>query len=1167
MVCYHHPEAIRSILIWRMSPDQWRHSTEAKPCKHEGPPCMPKTTDSEPGRDKQEDFKPRPGSIGAGGAGQPTSATAPDDNVIELGDRGAELLEITELEPENGKYAGKSIDLVNRKISQNPRVTWHWQSVARVLATIPALYDYLCEARNRNIFLIRGAPANIARWRKTLRRRTGREGEDYSERGDHGFLDVPTKMFSLDIDGVDIKWRADPERAIRSVVEKLGETWANTSYVWFLSSTCGFKTRSVKTLNPRTGKEDTEKYFVKIHDTNLRIRLIFITERALSWEEPVALTRIAGATSGYTVDQSISQVVQPNYIRRIKWWKEHDILGRNMQTIGWVQGARDRLPIPEDLKSKAKWTRAQGHNMPVADHPDAISAVRTIGGDDARHGSGHLRLHMMSAILHLLRANPIPEVVSFMDHGMTVTDALQDLINTNHEIISENLAKHGRTWGQVDEYLSEMPEWAVWCLQHPRILTAKTIKLVQAEIKEYVALLGKVVAHDKIIERVRKAFAAAYVAAAEWTARNRTPPPQGREPTPEERVAHAALFALDEHTARMPAEPPDPPPADLIVEPPGSHKSTLMRAYAVRYVDNHPDKNVVILVPRHRLGEEQLAALRKEHPAYRGGAAVWRGRHALNPNVLDKKETMCRRSEEATKVELKILDANHLCKRGRGKNRIECKFLNTCAFQAQNRVEARIWFCAHEMAVHEMPEVFGDVGWVIYDESPLDAFLFGLDALRPVTLELDALNVPLEGGALEYTSLMTARRALYDALDVNTTQTTVAQRSNLKTFIDRTSFPFHSAGEQRRLTWRARKDPKIRPDMTGKELDAALSEAESNPGVKKETVLWELIESYGRITIQADSEGRKIHMRGKARPAKGWDKPTLICDATGDIELLKPVWPQLRQLENNGWQQLPRPANVRIMQGVNKAMAKRMIAIEGDTKRVQSRKQRETAVRQVYAAVLMKALAYGGADVGVITYKSTETWIKENCHVPPYVKLMHWGDLTGTNVLAKVRALFVIGRPLASAEGVVRQSEALFGKHIPGPQRDYVMRRKAGRIPLVPGSKNGNIVAVDMWMHPDPMAERLRRQVTEAGVIQAVERARAGLRTTNEPLDIWLLTDVAVPELGPVEAVLWDALNIGLDGMLLARGVWFSSIADATRAAEGLFIAHGLKESNDRRIP
>ena len=127
-------------------------------------------------------------------------------------------------------------------------------------------------------------------------------------------------------------------------------------------------------------------------------------------------------------------------------------------------------------------------------------------------------------------------------------------------------------------------------------------------------------------------------------------------------------------------------------------------------------------------------------------------------------------------------------------------------------------------------------------------------------------------------------------------------------------------------------------------------------------------------------------------------------------------------------------------QCVDRALSKYVVAIEGEGEKL---KQRTASARRLYAAVLMKALAYGGRDVGVITYKSTKEWILANCFVPPWLKLFHHGDVTGTNALQNVRALFVIGRPLAAAEAVTRMTEALFGDYI--AERDYRIRKKPGR--------------------------------------------------------------------------------------------------------------------------
>ena len=211
------------------------------------------------------------------------------------------------------------------------------------------------------------------------------------------------------------------------------------------------------------------------------------------------------------------------------------------------------------------------------------------------------------------------------------------------------------------------------------------------------------------------------------------------------------------------------------------------------------------------------------------------------------------------------------------------------------------------------------------------------------------------------------------------------------------------------------------------------------------------------------------------------------------------------------------------MQCVDRAVSKHAVAIEGEGNEL---KRRQAAARRLYAAVLAKALTYGGAGrSGVIVYKSTKEWIITNCLVPPWLKLLHHGDVTGSNALQHVRALFVVGRPLASAEAVTRMTEALFGDYI--AERDYRIRKKAGRIPIVPDAAGNNVVLVDIWEHPDPRAERMRRQVTEAALIQAVGRARAGLRGPGGALDIHLWTDVPLPELGPVEPVLWDEVAVG----------------------------------------
>ena len=1062
-------------------------------------------------------------------------------SVVVLAERVGEVIEVTELEPFDGTFIGKQVNR-NGSITQYPTVTWWKQRVARVPASVSHVFAYLREARTRNVCLIRGAPANVERQR-TRRRKAGVVGKQ--DRRDHGFLDEPTKLFSLDVDGAAMKWRDDPEGAVRALVAQLGELWASASFCWFFSATHGLEMVEVD-----VGEEEKEKRWTgKVGDDKMRVRLVFIAERPLTEREAVALTNIMKARAPeLKLDRSVSFTTQPNYIRR-PLWAEHpdrDVLG-DIPTIGWVKGTRDCLAIPDDLAHQARWAKAQGQNVDIADHPDAEAAVRGIGGD------GHVRQHLLSAVVHLLIANECPDAVSYADHSIEIVGKLRNIVERHRDEIVANLERHHRYWADVLAHLADMAKWAHWCLDHQGVLKRKTIKLEREERVEP----DDAATREGIFARVERAI---------------------------EQFSHPNPFELygDEFI----------PTVVLLVAPTGSRKSTLMRTAAVRHVTEQRGKSVVILVPLHKLGDEQVDKLRQEHPDGNYSAAVWRGRHADDPDEphQGKFRKMCWRSDEAEEVEKAMLDVEHaLCKQGRGTKAVKCPFFDRCGYQRQKQVEANIWFAAHEMMTHAMPKAMGDVGWVMVDESPLDAFVFGIDIDDQMTLGLDTLKLaptPHGLGDRDADELLDARGALYRVLDqlrvpIEHQRGVAASRSGLRYFIDRrveggVQLSYYDTGRLRGLEWRGKVVPDITPTMTKKQVRKELAKAAGNPVVKKLATLWQLLsqagetggEWYGRIQLHRGDEGRIIRMVGLHPIAKGWNVRTLICDATGDAELLRAVWPQLRTDKSvQGWQQLPRPRSVRVLQCVDRSISKWAVAVESKHKKKTDR-DRELAhkaegARRLYAALLTQAMEYGGEDVGVIVYKSTRVWIEENCFVPSWLKLFHHGGIVGTNALQNVRALFVVGRPLASPEDVARQTEALFGGYV--AEREYRVRRKRGRIETVPLPSGVNVVKVDVREMKDAMAQRVARQITEAAIIQAAGRARAGLRGDGEPLDLHLWTDVPVPELGPVEPVLWEEVAVGLDGLMLASGgVWLESATHAAKAYPDLFTVNSLRSERRR---
>jgi hypothetical protein len=1078
---------------------------------------------------------PRAGQ-GAGSAGSSTAAKNPTPRATTQACRflSGETISITELEPwpRDGfrVFIGKSI-CQDGSISQYPKVTWWKQSVSEIPANIYVLFEYLRAARDRNICLIRGAPANLERKRTRRQKAYELDPKSGKDRGDHGFEDIPTRLLPLDIDGFKIRWRENPQRAMRTIVGYLGEPWASTSFVWFYSATHGLE------------RDADKRWTGKIVDGTVRVRIIFLTDRLLNELEAGALLKIAKGKMP-EVDPCLVRCVQPNYITRPLWTAcpELDPLG-GIPTIGWVGQAYEYLKVPDNLEHEARWAKAQGHSVDIASHPDAGTAVRAIGSD------GSVRSHLMSATRHLLRANPCPEVTSFADHAADIVAELEVMLEQHRPEIEANLAGHRRYWSDVLHYVPEnMVDWAHWLLNHPSALRRKTVKLVKGD-SDNVTIKSA----DAIYERV-------------------------------ERTLERTCFGEIDPSAQLAHEEAGTAPVELLVAPTGSRKSTLMRAGAVRFVQEHPDQSVVIFMPRHRLGDEQIKLLHKEHPNADFSAAIWRGRQALDPDTDGLR--MCQRPDEAQAVQDALLNVEHsLCKQGRGKKAVRCPLYDICGYQRQKQLAANIWFMAHEMMTQKPLKLFGKVGLVMIDESPLDAFMYGLDSNDQVTLALDLLRQPPNNADR---ALRDGREALYRALDplrvpIDRHLGVPATRACLHEFTERTwiirvrrrreiRMPDYDARHLARREWRNKVKAKVRPTMSAKQVEQALmTAAVSNPLVKHRATLFETVADFakadpafeccGRIQVHRGAKGREIRMVGLQPIAKGWRKVrTLICDATGDPVLLRAIWPQL-ECEQDSWERMPRPECVRVLQMIDRTFSKYAVAVEGKNAKELARKQ--AAARRMYAALLVRALEYGGQPVAAIMYKSTRTWVEANCFVPDWLTLLHHGDVTGTNEIRYVRALFVIGRPLPAPEDITRQAEALFGKYV--APRDY--KQTIGRIPIVPDCAGNTAVEVEgLWRHQHPIGERLRRQACEGALLQAAGRARAGLRGPNEPLDLHLWTDIPLPELGPVVPVLKDELEDGLDAqMLAAGGVWLECAPDAVEAYPGLFKLDALKRDRERR--
>ena len=237
----------------------------------------------------------------------------------------------------------------------------------------------------------------------------------------------------------------------------------------------------------------------------------------------------------------------------------------------------------------------------------------------------------------------------------------------------------------------------------------------------------------------------------------------------------------------------------------------------------------------------------------------------------------------------------------------------------------------------------------------------------------------------------------------------------------------------------------------------------------------------GCIEIIRDSDGvRHLRMKGIKEPSSGWWHPTVIASATLDAELMKTVWvPKAKYSDVSGkwdFNELPkgivaRPKHVVVRQTIDASFSKTWTL---DPENMPS------GTCDILAMVLREAVQLAPLHSLMICHLATELMIAPEddkaprpFHVPPWLELAHHGAVTGLNKWSTVRAQFVIGRAMPSAELITLQAEAMTGEYI--SQRNYIQREVP--IFIEPDADGRTSIDVKQYEHPHPLAQRLLRRV------------------------------------------------------------------------------------------
>ena len=336
----------------------------------------------------------------------------------------------------------------------------------------------------------------------------------------------------------------------------------------------------------------------------------------------------------------------------------------------------------------------------------------------------------------------------------------------------------------------------------------------------------------------------------------------------------------------------------------------------------------------------------------------------------------------------------------------------------------------------------------------------------------------------------------------------------------------------------------LEPGASPSQRSAAAGVARHNATARACVELWRALEAFlgggedtcGRVVIDnpdPESGQHRIVVRGvrSVHPTLH-DIPVLHLDATLRPELARSVLPRLQVTEIDA--EAPHMTLRLITGGFGKT------AIIGDSHASpEENARRAHKLSDVVAHVAWEARRVRPGRTLVITYKDCEAEFEGI----PGVVTAHFNAIAGLDAWKDVGLLIVVGRPLPSDMALEPLVGTFFGQV---PAGGYVSSLRGIRM------RDGSERTVRTIAHADTRAEILRAAISDDELIQAIGRGRAVNRTAADPLEVQVLSDVALPLVHDSLAP-WDMVVPDIVQRMLLAGVAVDSPADACRLHSDLF--------------
>ena len=230
--------------------------------------------------------------------------------------------------------------------------------------------------------------------------------------------------------------------------------------------------------------------------------------------------------------------------------------------------------------------------------------------------------------------------------------------------------------------------------------------------------------------------------------------------------------------------------------------------------------------------------------------------------------------------------------------------------------------------------------------------------------------------------------------------------------------------------------------------------------------------------------------------------------------------------------------------------------------------------KDLYRYILSRWMQLGRCETLIVCQKKYENYLEDECgfrrndegqlvgHGNIYVE--HFNNIRGLDQYNNVRLLIVIG---GTAPGPLK-TEPIAGALF-GAQPLKVTRNAIGYTGYPPvdrgiGLTNGSGIKTHGDQHPDPGVEAVRWQINEAEQVHAVGRARGVNRKADNPVDIDMLFDNALPML--VNSVmLWEEVHLSaLSASTAVEGVMLTSPCDMVKVWPELWKSQKRRKKAER---